>query len=71
MPKKSEHTLSEEIILDEVRMGGRATIKGSLYLRNLSNDTFYRRKLFSKMITITKTKFHLGLVYLKGRDCIN
>ena len=32
MPKKSEHTLLEEIILNEVRMGGRATINVTLWL---------------------------------------
>ena len=30
MPKKSEHTLQEEINLDEVRLRGRATIKVTL-----------------------------------------
>ena len=36
MPKKSEHTLSEEIILDEIRLRGRATINVGL-LWNMSH----------------------------------
>ena len=42
--KKVEHTLSEEIILNENRLGGSPLIKGTLFHINSLIDSMWRKK---------------------------